>query len=43
MSGFMVKLPVLMILKFLLIFVAMKVQFSWFIVTLLIASISAFI
>ena len=43
MSGFMVKLPVLMILKFLLVFVWMQVQFSWFIVTLLIASISAFI
>jgi len=43
MSGFMVKLPVLMILKFLLVFVGMQVQFSWFIVTLLIASISAFI
>jgi len=43
MSGFMVKLPVFMILKFLFVFLAMKVQFSWFIITLLIASISAFI
>ncbi len=43
MSWFMVKLPVLMILKFLIFFIAMKVQFSWFVVTLLIASISAFI
>jgi len=43
MSGFMVKLPVLMILKFLFVFLAMKVQFSWFVITLLLASISAFL
>jgi len=43
MSGFMVKLPVLMILKFLFVFLAMKVQFSWFVITLLLASLSAFL
>ena len=43
MSWFMVKLPVLMILKFLLVFFAFKVEFSWFVVTLIVASISAFI
>jgi len=43
MSWFMVKLPVLMILKFLIVFVSMKVQFSWFVVVLLLASVSAFL
>ncbi len=43
MSGFMVKLPVLMILKFLFIFLAMKVQFSFFVVVLILASISSFL
>jgi len=43
MSWFMVKLPVLMILKFLLVFFASKVQFSWFIVVILIAAISSFL
>ncbi len=43
MSWFMVKLPVLMILKFLLIFFHWQVQFSWFVVTLLIAAISSFL
>lgn len=43
MSGFMVKLPILMILKVLIVFLWMKVQFSWFIVTLIIASTSAFL
>ena len=43
MSAFMVKLPVLMILKFLVIFFALKVQFSFFVVTLIVAIISSFI
>jgi len=43
MSWFMVKLPILMILKFLIVFVSMKVQFSWIIITLFIASISSFL
>ena len=43
MSWFMVKLPVLMILKFLLVFFHWQVQFSWFVVTLLIAAISSFL
>lgn len=43
MSWFMVKLPVLMILKVLIVFLWMKVQFSWFIITLIVASISAFL
>jgi formate hydrogenlyase subunit 3/multisubunit Na+/H+ antiporter MnhD subunit len=47
LSGFMVKLPVLMILKFLILFVWLnsidKVELSWFIVTLVIASVTSFI
>ena len=43
MSAFMVKLPVLMILKFLVIFFTFKVQFIFFVVTLIIAIISSFI
>ena len=43
MSWFMVKLPVLMILKFLLVFFHWQVQFSWFVVTLFVAAISSFL
>ncbi len=43
MSWFMVKLPVLMILKVLIIFLAYKVQFSFFVVVLILASISSFL
>jgi len=43
MSGFMVKLPVLMLLKVLFIFLHGNVQYLWFVITLLVASISAFL
>jgi len=43
MSWFMVKLPVLMILKFLFLFFHWQVQFSWFVVTLFIAAVSSFL
>ncbi len=43
MSGFMVKLPILMILKFIIIFFGFQVHLNWWITLLIIWSISAFL
>lgn len=43
MSSFMVKLPIMMLIKFVLIFFAMKVDLIWWVTLLIIWSISAFL
>ncbi len=42
MSGFMVKLPIMMLLKFIVVFFALKVNLSWWITLLIMWSFSAF-
>lgn len=43
MSGFMVKLPIMMILKFIVVFFAMQVDLVWGITLLIAGSLSAFL